>query len=435
MIRHRPTTPKRKTPASPSADLNPDPNPSSSNLEKRSKSRRDPKAKSKYPIDKFLSSKTEEIYNSYVASIWVPTRYIKFLDFSLKAFPLDDILKASSLYDIWHQDNYVPYCEDLVKQFHCNKHLGTNGDEKVLSSWVNGHEIYVKTSTLHSLFRIPGDGLDLAEIVMDDPVVLSKLCLKPPPLLDSALLKSKMTNIAKIICIIFSWNLIIRRGGRDQPSHLQTVAVYAILAGLHVNWADTLLENLGTTDSLGHTLVISRLLCHFNVDMSSIGSLTTPRQHFNSGMLSWMFPIRRSTSASTSSSQPPIDPPVFTDTHHESDPTPPPPPPRSASEERYQLLEARMTSLADEIALVQAHQRAERLTIDSYFQHLSSQLQCLLSQSGVQFPSYSCPSFFTTTSYEQQYSDLLRDLQGDMHGGHPPLTGAMGDQAAGATPT
>ena len=85
-------------------------------------------------------------------------------------------------------------------------------------------------------------------------------------------------------------------------------------------------------------------------------------------------------------------------------PTPPPPPPRTASEERYQLLEARITSLADEIAHVRAHQRAERLTIDSYFQHLSSQIQCLLTQSGVQFPPYTCPSFFTTTSFEEQYS-------------------------------
>ena len=42
--------------------------------------------------------------------------------------------------------------EVLVKQFHCNKRMGTNGDEKVLSSWVNGQEIHVKTSILHSTF-------------------------------------------------------------------------------------------------------------------------------------------------------------------------------------------------------------------------------------------------------------------------------------------
>ena len=66
MVRQRPTTPKRKAPVSPtSLILSPDPNPSSSNVEQRSKSRRDPKAKPKYPTDKFLSAKTEEIYYSY----------------------------------------------------------------------------------------------------------------------------------------------------------------------------------------------------------------------------------------------------------------------------------------------------------------------------------------------------------------------------------
>ena len=101
-----------------------------------------------------------------------------------------------------------------------------------------------------------------------------------------------------------------------------------------------------------------------------------------------------------------------------------------------QILEARITSLADEIGQVRSHQRASHLTMESYFHYLSSQLHCLISTNGVQFPAYSCPSFFPTSSFEAQFEDILRNLPEDIPpGGNaqqtgesnaPPPTGASG---------
>ena len=236
--------------------------------------------KSKYPTDKFLNAKTEELYHSYSSTAWVATRYIKFLDFSLAKYPLSEILQASGLYDIWNQENFAPYCKDSVKQFHCNKRLLTTDDENVLTSYVNGEKIALTISTLHTVCNIPKEGLDLEKVVMNDAEVLKRMCLAPPPILESALRKSKMTNIGKILSTIVSWNLIVRRGGRDQPSLLQTQAVYAILAGTHINWAEVILENLGNTDSLGHTLVITLLLDHFKVDYVSHWYFDHPKPTF-----------------------------------------------------------------------------------------------------------------------------------------------------------
>ena len=125
----------------------------------------------------------------------VPTRYIKFVDFSLAQYPLSDILQASGLYDIWSQDNYAPYCPDSVKQFHCNKRLLVIDEENVLTSYVNGTKIAVNISSLHTILNIPQEGRDLTKIVMDDAVVLKRMCLAPPPILNSALKKANMTNI------------------------------------------------------------------------------------------------------------------------------------------------------------------------------------------------------------------------------------------------
>ena len=129
-------------------------------------------------------------------------------------------------------------------------------------------------------------------------------------------------------------------------------------------------------------------------------------------------------STGTSSSHPSGEPPFDTQTETQA---PPPPPPRSVSEERFQILEARITSLTDEIGHVRSHQRAERLTIDSYFQYLSSQLHCLISTNGVQFPAYSCPSFFPTSTFEEQYGDILRNFKEDIQTeGQAPQTGVSG---------
>ena len=430
MARKNATTAKRKSPMSPESDphpeSNPNPNPitSGSQYEIRAKSSRDPKSKTKYPTDKFLNAKTEELYHSYVSISIVPTRYIKFLDFSLAKYPLSELLQASGLYDIWNREKFSPYCPDSVKQFHCNKHFLTNDEESLVTSYVNGTKIALNVSHLHSIFNIPKEGRDLSKVEMDDSEVLKRMCLAPPPLLNSALKKAKMTNIAKILATIISWNLIVRRGSQDQPSFLQTQAVYSLLAGLHVNWAEEILKNLGTTDVLGHTLVITHVLDHFKVHNSVTSTLTTPSDHFDNKSLSLMFKVRRPY-AGTSSSHPSEDTPIFTDEHTETQPPPPPPPPRSVSEERFQILEARITSLADEIGHVRTHQRATRLTMESYFNYLSSQLHCLISTNGVQFPAYSCPSFFPTFSFEEQFGDILRNLPEDIPAGdHAPQTGA-----------
>ena len=92
--------------------------------------------KSHYPTDKFLNAKTEELYRSYDSFTWVPTRYIKFLDFSLAQYPLTELLQASGIGDLWSEQNYTPYCPDSIKQFHCNKKLLTRDNEKVLTSYV-----------------------------------------------------------------------------------------------------------------------------------------------------------------------------------------------------------------------------------------------------------------------------------------------------------
>ena len=133
---------------------------------------------------------------------------------------------------------------------------------------------------------------------------LKRPCLAPPPILVSSLKKNKMTKIAKIITTIISWNLIIRSGGRDQPSLLQTQAVYAILAGTHINWADVILDNLGVTDILGHTLVITLLLAHFKISNSESRTLISPGLPFDSKSLTLMFHEQRRPSDATSSSHP-----------------------------------------------------------------------------------------------------------------------------------
>ena len=146
------------------------------------------------------------------------------------------------------------------------------------------------------------------KVEMNDSEVLKRMCLAPPPLLDSALKKAKMTNIARILATIISWNLIVRRGSRDQPSFLQTQAVYSLLAGLHINWAEVILKNLGTTDVLGHTLVITHVLDHFKVHNSVTSTLTTPSDHFDNKSLKFNV---QSSYCPASSSHPSEDTPIF----------------------------------------------------------------------------------------------------------------------------
>ena len=170
---------------------------------------------------------------------------------------------------------------------------------------------------------------------------------------------------------------------------LQTQAVYAILAGAKVNWADVILENLGVTDVLGHTHEITLLLAHFKISNAESSVLTPSGLPFDSKSITLMFHESRPAS---SQSHPATETPQPTTPQPQSTTTPPPP--RSVSEERFQILETRITSLADELGHVRSHQQAERLTIDSYFHYLSSQLDCLMSSNGINFPAYSCPSFF-----------------------------------------
>ena len=186
-----------RSPLSPeSSNPNPDPvDQSTSNP--RTKKRRDPKLKSHYPTDKFLSIITEELYRAYDSFTWVSTRFIRFLDFSLASYPLSELLEASGLRDIWSLDNCSPYCRDSVKQFHCNKKLLTRDDEKVLTSYVNGEKFEVTTSVLHSVLNIPSAGMILSHIEMKDAEVLKRMCLTPPPILISSIKKNKMTKIAK----------------------------------------------------------------------------------------------------------------------------------------------------------------------------------------------------------------------------------------------
>ena len=280
--------------------------------------------------------------------------------------------------------------------------------------------------------------------------------VSPPPFLDTTLTYSRLTPIAKIICTIFSWNLVVKRGGHSSPNFREIQCVYAVLGGIKLSWGDLFLEDLCHTSLLTHTSEITHILGHFDVDFSGVRDWQYLGERFDGGSLKKMFkplassspssaPITSSIPSSTlpppgsiststagpSSSIPisssvagtshttPIfsDPPPIIHTHFEPPPPhpewraphyppPPPPLPRSSIEEHLQMHDVRQESFFDYMRSVV---RALRLTEEAYFQFMCQHLAAFYTQAGHRFIPYQLPSFFPASPipFKQHMEDLF----------------------------
>ena len=248
------------------------------------------------------------MYESYPPDALLPTRHIWFADFAdIPELPLLEVFSSTGLKDIWDVRAQRISSFDLLRQFYANRVIVPHGVGVKLRTRVQGISFTVSRELLHQLFHLPYSSIQLGDIVMSDPILLSRIMLDPPPtLLDRAPHYSRMTYMARLATSIFSWDLEPKKGGHATPVLRDMIPVYALLGGIKLSWADVLLENMCYTTHLPHTSEVMHILDHFHVDRTGVVLSQKKTTAYTRGSAKKMFPslIRISSAAYTTTVPP-----------------------------------------------------------------------------------------------------------------------------------
>ena len=269
---------------------------------------------------KFLKNPgLEEDYHRLSSLDIIPGRFVKYDDFY--QYDIMSFLRNCGLYNMFSTEFKQAYYPFLIYLFYTNLAYEDNEDAVHLYSYVKGVHLKLSPKTIGRILSIPFTGLSLDEIVMDDEDVLSQIFLPGHRL---PMTNNKLKPIPRLIGRILSYNICPKTGSYNYYSRDLSSCVYAIMAGLEVNWAKIIFDTMVKFHSsfLPFGAFLTPIFRKYHVDLASETSVKifelfdsaaihrmkltdippTPPQHPSS-------PPPSPTQGLSSSSQPFHDPP------------------------------------------------------------------------------------------------------------------------------
>jgi hypothetical protein len=148
--------------------------------------------------------------------------------------------------------------------------FSTPPESQAIISSVKNIPIKFTTHRLGTILTIPNVGISLKSVKLDNEGVLGNM-LTPGTQVKPGLDAMNLYPQARIISRILSWSIIPKSGSYSYISLNLLKATYAILAGLNVNWAKVIFDNLSkpSTKHLLHGSFVTKIFQAFKVDLLS----------------------------------------------------------------------------------------------------------------------------------------------------------------------
>ena len=251
------------------------------------------------------------------------------------------------------KQGYYPF---LIYLFYTNLTYEDNEDDVHIYSLVKGINIKLSPKSIGRILSIPFHGLLLDDITMDDEEVLSSIFLPGQGL---PMTNTKLKPIPRLIGRILSYNICPKTGSYNYYFRELSSCVYAIMAGLEVNWAKIIFDTMVKYHSsfLPFGAFLTPIFRKFHVDLTSETSVIKIFELFDRAAIHRMkltdlpppppqqpsSPPHSPTQPPTSSTQPPFNEPP---------PTQPPP----YADAFYNSLSAEIASLHANNQVIQDNQ-------------------------------------------------------------------------------
>ena len=217
-----------------------------------------------YLLDPNLAS-TFEKFSTYDI---LQDRFVQFQD--LQNYEVDTLFEASGLINLLSCDNMTPCFPFLVKLFYTNMTYTNPPQPNAIMSSVKNVPIKFSPQRLGNILTIPHTGLALKSIKIDNEEVIAKM-LNPGVDVKPGLNATNLQPQARIISRILSWSMIPKSGSYSYISMTLLKCTYAILAGLNVNWAKIIYDNMTkpTSSTLYHGSFLTKVFQAFKIDVMS----------------------------------------------------------------------------------------------------------------------------------------------------------------------
>jgi len=133
------------------------------------------------------------------------------------------------------------YYPSLIYLFYTNLSYEDNNDNVLLIILVKGIEIKLTSKSLSHILNILYHGLTLSEIEMTNEEVFFRIYLhgQGPPMTNN-----KLQPIPRLSGRIFAYNICFKTESYNYYSRDLASCVYAIIAGLEVNWAKIMFDTM-----------------------------------------------------------------------------------------------------------------------------------------------------------------------------------------------
>ena len=310
----------------------------------------------------------------------IPGRFVKYEDFS--QYDIMSYLRNCGLFNMFSTDFKQAYYPFLIYLFYTNLTFEDNEDDVHIYSLVKGINLKLSPKSIGRILSIPFHGLLLDEIIMDDEEVLSNIFLPGQGL---PMTNTKLKPIPRLIGRILSYNICPKSGSYNYYSRELSACVYAIMAGLEVNWAKIIFDAMVKYHSsfLPFGAFLTPIFRKFHVDLASETSVVKIFELFDRAAIHRMkltdipppephqpsSPPPSPPQGPSSSSQPPFNEPP---------PTQPPP----YADAFYNSLSAEIASIQTQQQVLQDSQSqvlANQSLLMNRFEHMQIQMDSFAS--------------------------------------------------------
>jgi len=162
-------------------------------------------------------------------------RPVNFAD--LAAYGVDHYREAAGLRAILSHDTFEFVCYPrCVRLFEANL-VWEFQEQTLFTSEVKGVRIRITDTEFGELLGIPSQGIDLEDVEMTDPQILHHIFHRAPGQWQTG----NMRDSARLVTRIVQHNIIPKTGSYDQIYPAVRKATYAIMGGIQVNWARSLM--------------------------------------------------------------------------------------------------------------------------------------------------------------------------------------------------
>jgi len=205
-------------------------------------------------------------FHKYCSLDISPGRFVKFDD--LADYNLHNLFNNTGLLDLYDVGNLSPHYPNLIFLFFTNLEYETSTTNRCyLSSLVKGIEIKLTPKIIGKILNIPSSGAHLTDIIMNDQNILQNHIFLPGKNLP--MITNKLRPIPRLVSRILSYNMIPKTGLFDHMSAELSVATYAIMANIKVDWASVMFDGLKRIPSTLHPFgcFLTKIFSHFKVDL------------------------------------------------------------------------------------------------------------------------------------------------------------------------